>query len=40
MQSQSHEFLYFLNCEKDLGSLAEGYFSARPAEAEDDQLYV
>ena len=23
MQSQSHEFLYFLNCEKDLGSLAE-----------------
>ena len=40
MQSQSHEFLYFLNCEKDLGSLAEDYFSARPAEAEDDQLYV
>ena len=40
MQSQSHEFSYFLNCDKDLGSLAEDYFSARPAEAEDNQLYV
>ena len=40
MQSQSHEFSYFLNCEKDLESLAEDYFSARPAEAEDDQLYA
>ena len=40
MRSQSHEFSYFLNCEKDLESLAEDYFSARPAEAEDNQLYV
>ena len=39
MQSQSHEFSYFLNCEKDLESLAEDYSSTRPAEAEDDQLY-
>ena len=39
MQSQSHEFSYFLNYEKDLESLAEDYFSTRPAEAEDDQLY-
>ena len=38
MQSQSHEFSYFLNCEKDLESLAEDYSSTRPAEAEDDQL--
>ena len=38
MQSQSHEFLYFLNCEKELESLAEDYSSTRPAEAEDDQL--
>ena len=35
MNSQS----YFLNYEKDLESLAEDYFSTRPAEAEDDQLY-
>ena len=40
MQSQSHEFSYFLKCDKDLGSLAEDYFNARPAEAEDNQLYV
>ena len=42
MQSQSCEFSYFLNCEKDLESLAEDHFSARPAEAEaeDDQLYA
>ena len=40
MRSQSHEFSYFLNCEKDLESLAEEYFSTRPAEAEDNQLYV
>ena len=39
MQSQSHEFSYFLNCEKDLESLVEDYSSTRPAEAEDDQLY-
>ena len=39
MQSQSHEFSYFLNYEKDLESLAKDYFSTRPAEAEDDQLY-
>ena len=39
MQSQSHEFSYFLNYEKDLESLAEDYFSTRPAGAEDDQLY-
>ena len=31
---------YFLNCEKDLEALAEDYFSATPAEAEDNQLYV
>ena len=40
MQSQSCEFSYFLNCEKDLESPAEDHFSARPAEAEDDQLYA
>ena len=40
MRSQSHEFSYFLNCEKDLESLAEDCFRARPAEVEDDQLYV
>ena len=40
MQSQSCEFSYFLNCEKDLESLAEDLFSARPAEAEDDQLHA
>ena len=40
MQSQSREFSYFLNCEKDLESLAEDYFSLRPAEAKDDQLYA
>ena len=39
MQSQSHEFSYFLNYEKDLESLAEDYFSTRPAVVEDDQLY-
>ena len=40
MQSQSCEFSHFLNCEKDLESLAEDCFRARPAEVEDDQLYV
>ena len=40
MQSQSCEFSHFLNCEKDLEFLAEDHFSARPAEAKDDQLYA
>ena len=39
-ESQNCEFSYFLNCEKDLESLAEDHFSARPAEAKDDQLYA
>ena len=39
MQSQSHEFSYFLNYEKDLESLAEDHFSTWPAVVEDDQLY-
>ena len=34
-ESQNCEFSYFLNCEKDLESLAEDHFSAMPAEAED-----
>ena len=40
MQPQSHEFSYFLNCGKDLESLAEDCFRARPTEVEDDQPYV
>ena len=38
MQSQSHEFSYFLTGEKDSESLAEDYFSPRPVKEEDDQL--
>ena len=40
MQPQSHEFSYFLNCGKDLESLAEDCFRAGPTEVEDDQPYV
>ena len=39
MQSQSHKFSYFLNCEIRFRIPAEDYFSTRPAEEEDDQLY-
>ena len=37
MQSQSNDFSYFLTGERDLESLAEDYFSARPVDEQDDQ---
>ena len=37
MQSQSSDFSYFLTGKRDLESLAEDYFSARPADEQDDQ---
>ena len=37
MESQSNDFSYFLTGERDLESLAEDYFSARPVDEQDDQ---
>ena len=37
MQSQSNDFSYFLTGERNLESLAEDYFSARPVDEQDDQ---
>ena len=37
MQSQSNDFSYFLAGKRDLESLAEDYFSARPVDEQDDQ---
>ena len=38
MQSQSNDFSYFLTGgERDLESLTEDYFSARPLDEQDDQ---
>ena len=37
MESQSNDFSYFLTGERDLESLAEHYFSARPVDEQDDQ---
>ena len=36
MESQSNDFSYFLTGERDLESLAEDYFSARPVDEQDD----
>ena len=36
MESQSNDFSYFLIGERDLESLAEDYFSARPVDEQDD----
>ena len=37
MQSQSNDFSYFLTGERDLESLEEDYFSARPVDEKQDQ---
>ena len=36
MESQSNDFSYFLTGERNLESLAEDYFSARPVDEQDD----
>ena len=37
MESQSNDFSYSLTGERNLESLAEDYFSARPVDEQDDQ---
>ena len=39
MGSQSNDFSYFLTGERNLESLAEDYFSARPVDEQDTVFY-